>query len=36
MYTLYTDDSILTGSDPGEIDHILEHMRKAKLNIREE
>ena len=36
MYTLYTDDSILAGPDPTEIDDILKQMRKANLDITEE
>ena len=33
MYILYTDDSILAGPDPKEIDQIIEDMQKAKLDI---
>jgi hypothetical protein len=33
MYILYTDDSILVGPDPKEIDQIIEDMQKAKLDI---
>ena len=33
MYVLYTDDSILAGPDPKEIDRIIKKMRKAKLDI---
>ena len=36
VYALYTDDSILAGPDPIEIDHIIKLMRKAKLDITEE
>ena len=36
MYALYTDDSILVGLDPTEIDDILKQMRKSKLDITEE
>ena len=36
MYALYTDDSILTGPDKGEIDKIIEQMRKIGLNITDE
>ena len=33
MYVLYTDDSILAGPDPKEIDRLIAKMRKAKLDI---
>ena len=33
MYILYTDDSILAGPDPKEIDQIIKDMQKAKLDI---
>ncbi len=33
MYVLYTDDSILAGPDPKEIEKIMEKMRKANLDI---
>ncbi len=33
MYILYTDDSILAGPDPKEIDQVIEDMKKAKLDI---
>jgi hypothetical protein len=33
MYILYTDDLILAGPDPKEIDQIIEDMQKAKLDI---
>ena len=33
MYTLHTDNSILAGPDPTEIDGILSQMRKEKLDI---
>jgi hypothetical protein len=33
MYVLYTDDSILAGPDPKEIDQIIEDVKKAKLDI---
>jgi hypothetical protein len=33
MYVLYTDDSILAGPDPKEIDQVIEDMKKAKLDI---
>jgi hypothetical protein len=33
MYILYTDDLILAGPDPIEIDQIIEDMQKAKLDI---
>ena len=36
MYTLYTDDSILAGPDPTEIDDTLKLMRRSKLDITEE
>ena len=35
MYTLYTDDSILAGQNPEEIDDILKLMRKDKLITEE-
>ena len=33
MYALYTDDSILAGPDPKEIDKIIQKMRDIKLDI---
>jgi hypothetical protein len=33
MYILYTDNLILAGPDPKEIDQIIEDMQKAKLDI---
>ena len=33
MYVLYTDDSILAGPDPKELDDIIEQICQAKLNI---
>ena len=33
MYVLYTDDSILEGPDPKEIDNIIAQMYKIKLGI---
>ena len=33
MYILYTDNSILAGPDPKEIDSLIAKMRKAKLDI---
>ena len=36
MYTLYTNDSILAGLRPKEIDHIIHLMQKEKLDITEE
>ena len=33
MYALYTDDSILAGPDPQEIDEVIAQMRKVKLDI---
>lgn len=33
MYVLYTDDSILAGPDPDEIDKIIAKMKRAKLDI---
>ena len=33
MYVLYTDDSILAGPDPNEIDKIIDDMKKAKLDV---
>ena len=33
MYVLYTDDSILAGPDPDEIDKIIKKMRQAQLDI---
>ena len=36
MYALYTDDSIVAGLDPTEIDDILKQIRKDKLDITEE
>ena len=33
MYTLYTDDSILTGTEPKEIDHIVYQMCKVNIDI---
>ena len=33
MYTLYTDDSILAGQDPQEINEVIAQMRKVKLDI---
>ena len=36
MYALYTDDSILAGPCPKEIDKIMTLMRKVKLDITEE
>ena len=36
MYALYTDDSILAGPDKGEVDEIINLMKKAKLDITDE
>ena len=36
LYALYTDDSILTGPDKGEIDKIIADMRRIGLNITDE
>jgi hypothetical protein len=33
VYALYTDDSILAGPDPQELDNIVEEMRAASLDI---
>ena len=33
MYTLYTDNSILTGTEPKEIDHIVYQMCKVNIDI---
>jgi hypothetical protein len=33
LYVLYTDDSILTGPDPNELDQILNDMRKVGLDL---
>lgn len=33
VYALYTDDSILAGPDPDELDRIIEEMKQAKLDI---
>ena len=36
IYVLYTDDSILTGPDKGEIDQVIRDIRAAGLDITEE
>ena len=36
MYALYTDESILAGPHPTEIDDIIKQMCNAKLDITEE
>ena len=36
MYALYTDDSILEGPNPEEIDDVIKLMCKAKLDTTEE
>jgi hypothetical protein len=33
VFVLYTDDSILAGSDSKELDSIIEEMKKAELNL---
>jgi hypothetical protein len=33
MYMLYTDDSILAGPDEGQINQIIQDMKRVKLNI---
>jgi hypothetical protein len=33
VFVLYTDDSILAGPDPKELDSIIEEMKKAELDL---
>ena len=33
MYVLYTDDSILAGTDQNKIDKVIDDIKKAKLDI---
>ena len=36
VYILYTDDSILAGTDPEEIEQLLKYLKKANLEVTDE